>query len=61
MNFKQKILDIDSVLKIRESILSIVIMQKKNLKRNRESNDNLNFNFNFNSICRKKSKNDNKF
>ena len=61
MNFKQKILNINSVFKTRKSILSVVIMQKKNLKRNRENNNNSNFNFNFNSTRCKKSKNNNKF
>ena len=42
--FKQKILNIDNVLKIKKNILNIVIMQKKNLKRQRIDNDNLNFN-----------------
>ena len=60
-NLKQKILNIDNRFKNRENILNIAIMQKKNLKRNRENNNNSNFNFNFNSTRRKKSKNNNKF
>ena len=46
--FKQKILNIDNVSNIRKNILNVVIMQKKNLKRQRENNDNLNFNQNRN-------------
>ena len=60
IKFKQKILNINKMFKIRENILNIVIMQKKNSKRNRENNNNLNFNFNFNSTRRKKLKNNNK-
>ena len=44
---KQKIFDIESVSNTRENILKIVIMQKKNLKRQRSDNDddeNSNFN-----------------
>ena len=47
--FKQKIFDTNNVLKTRENILNIVIMQKKNLKRTRENNDNNNLNSNNNS------------
>ena len=46
--FKQKILNIDNVSNTRKNILSVVIMQKKNLKRQRENNDNSNFNQNRN-------------
>ena len=46
--FKQKILSIDNVSNIRKNILNIVIMQKKNLKRQRENDDNSNFNQNRN-------------
>ena len=49
------------MFKSRKNILNIIIMQKKNLKHNRENNNNSNFNFNFNLICRKKLKNNNKF
>ena len=48
-NFKQKILNIDSVLNTRKKFLKIVIMQKKNLKRNRENDEHSNFNSNSNS------------
>ena len=42
-------MNINNVLNIRKKFLKIVIMQKKNLKRNRESNEHLNFNLNSNS------------
>ena len=50
-NFKQKILNIDNVFNIRKKILKIVIMQKKNLKHNRENDKHSNFNLNSNSNC----------
>ena len=49
LNFKQKILNIDSVFDTRKKILKIVIMQKKNLKHNRENDEYLIFNLNSNS------------
>ena len=53
LNFVQilnkKILNIDNVFNIRKKILKVVIIQKKNLKRNRESNEHSNFNLNSNS------------
>ena len=49
--FKQKILDTNNVSEIRENILNVVIMQKKNLKRTRESDDDNNSNSNNNSNC----------
>ena len=48
-NFKQKILNINNVFNTRKKILKIVIMQKKNLKRNRENDEHSNFNLNSNS------------
>ena len=62
-NLKKKILDIDQISKTRESMLKVIVMQKKNLKRARENDDNnsnSNFNQNQNSIKFKKFKN-NKF
>ena len=47
--FKQKILETNNVSETRESILNVVIMQKKNLKRTRENDDNNNSNSNINS------------
>ena len=48
-NFKQKILNIDNVFDIREKNLKVVIIQKKNLKRNCEDDEHSNFNLNLNS------------
>ena len=48
-NFKQKILNIDNVFNTCEKILKIVIIQKKNLKRNHENDEHSNFNLNSNS------------
>ena len=55
---KQKILNIDNVSNIRKHILSVVIMQKKNLKRQRENNDTSNFNQNRNDEKFKNFEND---
>ena len=55
---KQKILNIDNVSNTRENILNVVIMQKKNLKRQRENDDNSNFNQNRNDEKFKNFEND---
>ena len=48
---KTKILDTSQILQIREKILKIAIMQKKNLKRTRDNDNNSNSNSNPNSNC----------
>ena len=62
---KQKIFDTNNVSKIRENILNVAIMQKKNLKRTRENDDDNNSNSNFNQnrfqFKSKNLKNFNKF
>ena len=55
---KQKILNIDNVSNIRKNILNVVIMQKKNLKRQRENDDISNFNQNRNDEKFKNFEND---
>ena len=56
--FKQKIFDIENVSNTRKNILKVVIMQKKNLKRQRnDDDDDENSNFNQNRKS-KNSKND---